>query len=62
MWIHHFVILQLFHPKFCMAKDICFKHKNSELFVHQFTHKETQEYIDLFNDTPRYEWLWLGKN
>ncbi len=22
MWIHHLVILQLFHPKFCMEKDI----------------------------------------
>jgi hypothetical protein len=26
MWIHHFVIQQLFHPKFCMEKDIRFEH------------------------------------
>jgi hypothetical protein len=41
MWIHHFVILQLFHPKFCMEKDICFEHKNSGFFLHQFTLDET---------------------
>ncbi len=45
MWIQHFVILQMFHPKFCRAKNILFKHKNSGLFVCWFTHKETQEYV-----------------
>ncbi len=62
MWIQHFVILQLFHPKFCMEKDICFEHKNSGLFLCQFTLDETQEYMNLFQNSPRYEWLWLGKN
>ncbi len=62
MWIHHFVILQLFHPKFHMEKDICFEHENSGLFLRQFTLDETQEYMNLFHDSPRYEWLWLGKN
>jgi hypothetical protein len=62
MWIHHFAILQLFHPKFCMEKDIHFEHKNSGLFLCQFTLEETQEYINLFHDTPRYEWLWLDEN
>jgi hypothetical protein len=62
MWIHHFVILQLFHLKFCMEKDICFEHENSGLFLRQFTFDETQEYMSLFHDSPRYEWLWLGKN
>jgi hypothetical protein len=61
MGIHHFVILQLFHPKFCMEKDIHFDHKNSGLFLRQFSLDETQEYMYLFNDSPRYEWLWLGK-
>ncbi len=56
MWIHHFVILQLFHPKFCMEKDICFEHKNSGLFLRQFTLEETQKYINHFYDTPR----WCG--
>jgi hypothetical protein len=62
VWIHHFVILQLFHPKFRMEKDICFEHENSGLFLWQSTFDETQEYMNLFHDSPRYEWLWLGKN
>jgi hypothetical protein len=62
MWIHHFVILQLFHPKFCMEKDIRFEHENSGLFLCQFTVDETQEYMNLFRNSPRYEWLWLGKS
>jgi hypothetical protein len=62
MWIHHFVILQLFHPKFCMEKEILFEHKNSGLFLSQFTLDETQEYMNLFHDSPRYEWLWLGRS
>jgi hypothetical protein len=62
MWIHHFVILQLFHPKFSMEKDICFEHENSGLFLHEFTLDKTQECMNLFHDSPRYEWLWLGKN
>ncbi len=62
MWTHHFVILQLFHPNFCIEKDTCFEHKNSGLFLCQFTLDETEEYMNQFYDTPRYKWLWLGKN
>ncbi len=54
MRIHHFVILQLFHPKFCMEKDIRFEHKNSGLFLCQFTLDETQEYMNLYHNSPRY--------
>ncbi len=32
MWIHHFVILQLFHPKFRMEKDIRFEHEKVVCF------------------------------
>ena len=53
MWIHHFAILQLFHPKFCMEKDVYFEHKNSGLFLRQFTLDETEEYMNQFYDTPR---------
>ncbi len=42
--------------------SIHFKHKNSGLFVLQFSIEETQEYINIFHDTLRYKWLWLGKN
>ncbi len=62
MWIHHFVILQLFHPKFCNEKDVCFQHEDSTMFLCKITLEETQQYINLYNDSPRYEWLWLGRN
>jgi hypothetical protein len=55
MWNHHFGILQLFHPKFCMEKDIRFEHENGILILPQFTFNETQEYMNLFHDSPRYE-------
>jgi hypothetical protein len=45
-----------------MEKDIHFEHENSGLFLHQFTLDETGEYMNHFHNTPRYEWLWLGKN
>ncbi len=55
MWIHHFGILQLIHPKFCMKKDIRFENKNSGLFLRQYTLDETEEYMNHFHGTPRYE-------
>ena len=62
MWIHHFVILQLFHPKFCNEKDVRFQHEDSTMFLCKITLDETQQYINLYHDSPRYEWLWLGRN
>ncbi len=62
MWIHHFVILQLFHPKFRNEKDVCFEHEDSTLFLCNITLDETQQYINLYHDSPCYEWLWLGRN
>ncbi len=49
-------------PQVLYGKDILFEHKNSGLFLCQFTLDEIQEYMNLFHDSPRYEWLWLGKN
>jgi hypothetical protein len=40
-----------------MEKDIRFEHKNSGLFLRQFTLDETEEYMNHFHDTPSYEWL-----
>ncbi len=62
MWIHHFVIVQLFHPKFHTKKDVRFEHEDSTLFLHKITLDKTQQYINLYHDSPRYEWLWLGRN
>jgi hypothetical protein len=36
MWIHHFVILQLFHPKFRRCDDVNFLHKNYSMCVRRF--------------------------
>ncbi len=33
MWIHHFAILQLFHPKFRHSDDVNFLHENHSMFV-----------------------------
>ena len=62
MWIHHFVILQLSHPKFHRINNVVFYHDNSSLFVCQFTPEKQQEYTNIFNDFPNFNWLWLGRN
>ncbi len=41
MWIHHFMILELFHPKFCNEKDDRFEHEDSTLFLCKITLDET---------------------
>jgi hypothetical protein len=44
MWIHHFSILQLFHPKYKFFWKIHFVHDNHALFVHHCTHDKFQEH------------------
>ncbi len=62
MWIHHFVILQLFHPKFRNEIDVRFEHEDSILFLCKITLDKTQQYINLYHDSLCFEWLWLGRN
>jgi hypothetical protein len=40
MWIHHFVILQLFRPNFLKIESAEFLHNNDSSFVCQFTTNE----------------------
>ncbi len=61
MQIHHFVILQLFHVKFKKIGNIIFFHDNHTLFVCHFNHNEEQEYTNIFEDMPSFEFLWLGE-
>jgi hypothetical protein len=61
MWIHHFVILQLFHPKYNIVEKIYYVHDNHSLFVCHLNHDEYQEHMNLYIDTPRFEYLWLGE-
>ncbi len=61
MWIHHFVILQLFHSKYKNVQKIHSNHDNHSLFVHHCTHNEYQEHANIFNDPPRFQFVWLGE-
>ena len=64
LWIHHFVILQLFHPLFCFYpgddSDLQFQDDNHNLFVEKITDSHIKYYVKMYGDTPNYSWLWLG--
>ena len=67
LWIHHFVILQLFHPLFRFhngedAHDaIVFLNKNHNLFVVKMNDDQIKKlYIKTHDDNPNFSWLWLG--
>ena len=57
LWIHHFMILQLFHPSFRFSSD-----KDSVRFVnnnhHLFVERMPVSYIQKYN--LHYDWKWLG--
>ncbi len=61
IWIHHFAILQLFHPKYKNVQKIHFVHDNHSLFVRHCTHNEYQEHANIFNDPLRFQYVWLGE-
>jgi hypothetical protein len=48
LWIHHFFILHLFHPKYKNTQTIHFVHDNHTLFVCHFNHDEDQEHTILY--------------
>ncbi len=65
LWIHHFVILQLFCPLFCIYPgEECkyeFKDNNHHLFVERMTDTQLEAYKKLYGDSPNYSWVWLGE-
>jgi hypothetical protein len=61
MWIHHFVILQHFHPKYKTIEKIHHVHDNHSLFVHHFNHDEHQENMNLYIDMSKFEYLLLSE-
>ncbi len=68
LWIHHFVILQLFHPLFrfypgddSAGVDIKFINDNHHLFVAQMNKEQLKMYMNIHGETPNYSWLWLGE-
>jgi hypothetical protein len=64
LWIHHFVILQLFHPLFRFypgdGSPISFSDDNHNLFVQRISDRHIQLYIKIYGDTPNFSWIWLG--
>ncbi len=60
MWIHHFVIVQLFHPKFRHCDDVKFLHKNHSMFFHHFNSGNKKNYESIFGELPCMDYLWLG--
>ncbi len=64
-WIHHFVILQLFHPLFCIypgeedGEFPKFKNANWTHFVEKFNNEYLNLYMKMYGDTPNYSWLWI---
>ena len=66
LWIHHFVILQLFHPlfRFYNGEDahekIVFLNENHHKFVAKMNDDQIQLYIKTHDDNPNFSWLWLG--
>ncbi len=65
LWIHHFVILQLFHPLFHFysgedTNKIVFLNENHNLFVAKMNDDQMKLYIKTHNQNPNFSWLWLG--
>jgi len=61
MWIHHFVNLQLFHPKFRHCDNVDFLHENYSKFVRRFNSDDIKNYESIFGERPSYNYLWLGR-
>ena len=65
LWIHHFVILQLFHPLFRFYPgeecDLDFKDDNCNLFLEKTTHVHLEKYSQLYGNTPNNSWVWMGE-
>ncbi len=61
MWIHHFVIFQLFHPKFRHCDDVNFLHENYSMFVRRFNSDDLKNYKSIFGKHPLFDYLRLGR-
>jgi hypothetical protein len=61
MWIHHFVILPLFHPKFLKSKPQNFFMTIIPLLFVSSPPTNSKN-IQIFEEFPNYNWLWLGQN
>jgi hypothetical protein len=62
LWVHHVVILQIFHPFFCNLDTVYFWNKNAHDIVGCMTSDIQQNYKDIYQDFPNFDYVWLGKN
>ena len=66
LWIHHYLILHLFHPFFRLYPGEVFDGKfcddNYRHFLHKIRNKDLPTYKELYNDEegPNYYWQWKG--
>jgi hypothetical protein len=68
LWIHHFVILQLFHPLFRFYpgddSELPFTDSNDNLFVVKISEEKVKTYIKHYGDTPNtlmYDYIYLTR-
>lgn len=59
MWIHHFVILQLFHPKF-RNHDLAYKNDNLFNFMKEMTPDDVKVYLTKLKKKPKFNYLWAN--
>jgi hypothetical protein len=59
MWIHHFIILQLFHRRFRQHDDVNFINDNCSSFVKEMTKGEMDHYYAKHNKWPNFRYLWV---
>jgi len=54
MWIHHFVILQQFHPKFRHCDNVNFLHEKYSKFVRRFNSDDIKNYESIYGECPSF--------
>jgi hypothetical protein len=62
LWVHHFVILQIFHPFFCNLDSVYFWNKNAPDIAGCMTSNIQQKYTNIYQDSPNFDYVWLGRN
>jgi hypothetical protein len=58
MWIHHFVILQMFHRRFLELDNPIFKNENYTSFVKLVTNADWLFYYENNNKYPKFKYMW----
>jgi hypothetical protein len=62
LWVHDFMILQIFHPFFRNQDSLYFWNKNAPDIVGCMTSDIQQKYTNIHQDSPNFDYVWLGRN